>query len=178
MPRKWRALPRARCTSKVEFGVKVSVATSTQSNFVVGMCSLPGNPYDGHTLSGALDQVARLTGQRPKECLVDRGYRGHDDTATTVFIAGQKRGITPRLKRLLKRRNAIEPVIGQMKEDGRLDCNYLKGTTGDAMNALLVGAGHNLRLILRTLRLLFAWCWEWRSESILRFAPLSPAIAF
>ena len=76
-----------------------------------------------------------LDWQRPKECFVDRGYRGHEETATTVFIAGQKRGITPRLKRLLKRRKAIEPVIGHMKEDGRLDRNTLKGTTGDAMNA-------------------------------------------
>ena len=171
-------IAKGKAHKKYEFGVKVSVATSTQSNFVVGMCSLPGNPYDGHTLSEALAQVARLTGQRPKECFVDRGYRGHEETATTVFIAGQKRGITPRLKRWLKRRNAIEPVIGHMKEDGRLDRNYLKGASGDAMNALLVGAGHTLRLILRKLRLLFAWCWEWHSESILRFAPLSPAIAF
>ena len=71
-------IAKGKAHQKYEFGVKVSVAaTSTQSNFVVGMCSLPGNPYDGHTLSGALDQVARLTGQRPKECFVDRGYRGH-----------------------------------------------------------------------------------------------------
>ena len=171
-------IAKGKAHKKYEFGVKVSVATSTQSNFVVGMCSLPGNPYDGHTLSDALDQVARLTGQRPKECFVDRGYRGHEETATTVFIAGQKRGITPRLKRLLKRRNAIEPVIGHMKEDGRLDRNTLKGTTGDAMNALLVGAGHNLRLILRKLRLLFAWCWEWRSESIHQLELPSTANAF
>ena len=68
--------------------------------------------------------------------------------------------MTPRLKRLLKRRNAIEPVIGHQKNDGRLDRNYLKGATGDAMNALLVGAGHNLRLILRQLRLLFVWRWD------------------
>ena len=126
----------------------------------------------------AFNRNTHLTGQRPKECLVDRGYRGHEETATTVFIAGQKRGITARLKRLLKRRNAIEPVTGHMKEDGRLDRNTLKGTTGDAMNALLVGAGHNLRLILRKLRLLFAWCWEWRSESIHQLALPSTANAF
>lgn len=150
-------IAKGKAHKKVEFGVKVSVATSTRSNFVVGMRSLPGNPYDGHTLSDALDQVRRLTGVRPTECFVDRGYRGHDETDTTVVLAGQRRGITPRLKRLLKRRNAIEPVIGHLKNDGRLDRNYLKGVAGDAMNALLVGAGHNLRLILRKLRLLFAW---------------------
>ena len=70
-------------------------------------------------------------------------------------MAGQKRGMTPRLKRQLKRRNAIEPVIGHLKSDGRLDRNYLKGTLGDSMNALLVGAGHNIRLLLRKLRLFF-----------------------
>lgn len=150
-------IAKGKAHKKYEFGVKVSVATSTRSNFVVGMRSLPGNPYDGHTLSDALDQVRRLTGVRPTECFVDRGYRGHDETDTTVVLAGQRRGITPRLKRLLKRRNAIEPVIGHLKNDGRLDRNYLKGVAGDAMNALLVGAGHNLRLILRKLRLLFAW---------------------
>jgi transposase, IS5 family len=93
----------------------------------------------------------------PLNFLVDRGYRGHDETDTTVVMAGQRRGMTPRLKRLLKRRNAIEPVIGHLKNDGRLDRNYLKGVAGDAM---LVGAGHKLRLILRKLRLLFAWRWD------------------
>jgi transposase, IS5 family len=40
-------------------------------------------------------------------------------------------------------------VIGHMKNDGRVGRNFLKGTAGDAMNALLCGAGHNLRKILR-----------------------------
>lgn len=149
-------IAKGKAHKKVEFGVKVSVATSTRSNLVVGMRSLPGDPYDGHTLSASLDQVAQLTGVRPTECFVDCGYRGHDETDTTVVIAGQRRGMTSRLKRLLKRRNAIEPVMGRLKNHGRLERNYLKGATGDAMNALLVGAGHNLRLILRKLRLLFA----------------------
>ena len=149
----WHA-PEVECLAKgkthkrYEFGVKVSVATGTQNNFVLGMHSLPGNPYDGQPLRGALDQVERMTGRRPAHCFVDRGYRGHDETDTTVIMAGQKRGMTPSLKRQLKRRNAVEPVIGHMKSDGRLDRNYLKGTLGDAMNALLVGAGHNIRLLL------------------------------
>ncbi len=83
-------IAKGKAHKKYEFGVKVSVATGTRSNFVVGMRSLPGNPYDGHTLADSLDQVARLTGQRPTECFVDRGYRGHDETKTTVVIAGQR----------------------------------------------------------------------------------------
>jgi len=148
-------LAKGKTHKRYEFGVKVSVATGTKNNFVLGMHSLPGNPYDGHTLCGALDQVERMTGRRPAHCFVDRGYRGHHEIDTTVIVAGQKRGMTPSLKRQLQRRNAIEPVIGHLKSDGRLDRNYLKGTLGDAMNALLVGAGHNIRLLLRKLRLFF-----------------------
>ena len=59
-----------------------------------------------------------------------------------------KRGVTVAIKKKLKSRNAVEPVIGHMKADGRLARNFLKGK-GDAMNALLCGAGHNLRKILR-----------------------------
>ena len=71
-----------------------------------------------------------------------------------VYISGQKRGIkTQRLKRSLKRRQAIEPVIGHLKADGLLGRNHLKGTQGDQLNVLLSCAGHNLRLILRRLRL-------------------------
>jgi IS5 family transposase len=72
-----------------------------------------------------------------------------------VFLSGQRRGLTPTVKRELRRRSAIEPMIGHMKMDGRLDRNYLLGTDGDAINALLAAAGHNLRLILARLGLLF-----------------------
>ena len=137
-----------------EFGMKASIATTNKSNFVVGGMALPGSPYDGHTLKKALAQVRRLTGTSIDEAFVDKGYRGHDETASTVYISGQKRGIkTQRLKRSLKRRQAIEPVIGHLKADGLLGRNHLKGTQGDQLNVLLSCAGHNLRLILRRLRL-------------------------
>ena len=152
--------PEVECISKgkvakrYEFGVKASIATTNKSNFVVGGMAVPGNPYDGHTLKTALAQVRRLTGTRIDEAFVDKGYRGHDETASTVYISGQKRGIkTQRLKRSLKRRQAIEPVIGHLKADGLLGRNHLKGTEGDQVNVLLSCAGHNLRLILNRLRL-------------------------
>ena len=68
-----------------------------------------------------------------------------------MFIAGRRRGITATIKRELRRRSAIEAMIGHMKLDGRLARNHLKGALGDAIHALLCGAGHNLRLILRHL---------------------------
>ena len=152
--------PEVECISKgkvhkrYEFGVKASIATTNKSNFVVGGMAVPGNPYDGHTLKTALAQVRRLTGTRIDEAFVDKGYRGHGETRTAVYISGQKRGIkTQRLKRSLKRRQAIEPVIGHLKADGLLGRNHLKGTEGDQVNVLLSCAGHNLRLILNRLRL-------------------------
>lgn len=63
------------------------------------------------------------------------------------------------MKRDIKRRSAIEPVIGHMKNDGRLRRNWLKGAEGDAFHTLLCGCGHNLRLILKKLRLLCALIW-------------------
>jgi len=92
---------------------------------------------------------------------MDLGYRGVDVPNVTVYKAPQKRGInTWRLKRALKRRNAIEPVIGHLKNDGLLRRNYLKGEIGDAMRAILCGAGHNIRLILRQLRIFLPWLWQ------------------
>ena len=142
--------------------MKVSLATTNAvapgGQFVLGARALPGNPYDGHTLAAGIAQTERVTGVEIERAYVDRGYRGHDYARKErVFVAGQRRGLTPTIKRELRRRSAIEPMIGHMKEDGRLGRNHLLGAAGDAMNALLVAAGHNLRLILNWLRLFVAW---------------------
>ena len=153
--------PEVECINKgksrqpYEFGVKVSVMTTHKEGLVVGMRSLPGNPYDGHTLHLALEQAAVLMQQQPKEVFVDLGYRGATVPAgVKVYHRKLRRGITARLKRDIRRRSAIEPVIGHMKNDGRLRRNWLQGTEGDAFHAILCGCGHNLRMILRKLRLL------------------------
>jgi IS5 family transposase len=153
--------PEVDCISKgkarvrYEFGTKVSIAITIDEGFVVGMRALPGNPYDGHTLAEALEQVEILTEQKPTLAVVDRGYRGHGVEATRVLISGTRRGLTPLLTKLLKRRSAIEPEIGHMKTDGRLARCPLKGTIGDAIFAVLCGCGHNIRKILAHLRALW-----------------------
>lgn len=154
--------PEVECLSKgkahkrYEFGVKASITSTNRSNFIVGGQSLPGSPYDGHTLEEVLAQTRRLTGTEIQEAFVDKGYRGHSEQRTRVYMSGQKRGVKTRsLKKRLKRRQAIEPIIGHLKSDGRLGRNYLQGMVGDAMNVLLCCAGHNLRLVLRRLR--FFW---------------------
>ncbi len=155
--------PEVDCISKgkarvrYEFGCKVSVATTLDEGFVVGMRSFPGNPYDGHTLRPALEQVTILTDQHPDLAVVDRGYRGHGQTRTRVLISGTRRGLTPRLVADLRRRSAIEAEIGHMKTDGRLSRCPLKGTIGDALFAVLCACGHNIRKILAHLRTWLAW---------------------
>jgi IS5 family transposase len=140
-----------------EFGVKVSLAITAKEGFVVGARSMPGNPYDGHTLGEQLEQVEILTGQRPKQAFVDRGYRGAQvPEGCTMYLSGQKRGVTAALKRWIKRRSAIEPHIGHMKSEGLLGRCHLKGAEGDAMHAVLCGAGHNLGLLLNRLPAFFA----------------------
>jgi IS5 family transposase len=143
-------IAKGKAHKKYEFGAKVALAVTTREGLVVGMQTHAGNPYDGQTLAPALAQIERLTGVTPVRCYADRGYRGHGVSGETeVFVAGRRRGLTPTIRRELRRRSAIEAMIGHMKLDGRLARNHLKGALGDAIHALLCGAGHNLRLILR-----------------------------
>ena len=154
--------PEVECISKgkarnpYEFGVKVTVATTLKEGLVVGMRSMPGNPYDGHTLDEAIEQVTILADHRPHTVMVDKGYKGAEVAGVQILRSGQRRGVTRTMKAMIKRRSAIEPTIGHMKSDGRLNRNPLKGALGDALHAVLCGAGHNIRLLLSLLRLFAA----------------------
>jgi IS5 family transposase len=150
---------KGKASAPYEFGVKTSIVTTNArapgGQFVLHAKALPGNPYDGHTLRAAIEDTERLTGRQIERAYVDKGYRGHDaSNPHRVFISGQKRGVFGAIKRELRRRSAIEPVIGHMKADGHLGRCYLKGTDGDAVNAILTAVGHNLRLVLAWLRIL------------------------
>jgi len=134
-------------------GVKVSIVTtnacSPGGQFVPHAAALPGNPYDGRTLRAAIEDTQHLTGREIERAYVDKGYRGHDTPKPrSVFISGQKRGVFGAIKRELRRRSAVEPLIGHMKEQGHLGRCYLKGHAGDAANATLTAAGYNFRRIL------------------------------
>ena len=147
-------ISKGKAHKKYEFGNKVSLCVTNKEGFILGTQGLEGNPYDGHTLKGALDQATQLSGTRPERCYVDRGYRGHGVTETQVFLSGQKRNVTPTIKKELKRRSAIEAVIGHQKTEGRLGWNRLRGILGDKINALMAAIGYNLKLILRALSFL------------------------
>jgi transposase, IS5 family len=144
-----------------EFGVKVSVATpvkhSAGGQFVAHIAALPGNPYDGHTLAKVVPDMQALLGNVLDRIIADAGYRGHNappDHKFKVYTAGQRRRVNQQIKREFKRRAAIEPVIGHLKDDHRMGRNYLAHSSGDAINAVLAAIGYNFRRLIHWLRFL------------------------
>jgi IS5 family transposase len=175
--------PEVECIGKgkahkpYEFGVKVSVATTLShakgGQFVTHVKAMPGKPYDGHTLAAVIPEMEALTGNTIERVIADKGYRGHNappDYKFRVFIAGQKRRMTPMIKREMRRRSAVEPVIGHLKAEHRMDRNYLAHRSGDAANAVLAAAGYNFSLLLRWLRLLLRII-LWRMFATLQINP-------
>jgi transposase, IS5 family len=159
--------PEVECIGKgkahrpYEFGVKVSVATTLAhakgGQFVTHVKALPGNPYDGHTLAVVIPDMQALVGNSIERILADKGYRGHNappDYKFRVFTSGQKRRMTPKIKRELRRRSAVEPVIGHLKAEHRMGRNYLWHRQGDATNAVLAAAGYNFRRLIQWIKLL------------------------
>jgi transposase, IS5 family len=150
---------KGKARAPYEFGVKVSITTTNKrckgGQFILHAKALPGNPYDGHTLKDVIEETELLTGREIERAYVDKGYRGHDaPNPGRVFQSGQKRGVHGQIKKELRRRSAIEPVIGHCKTDGHLGRNFLKGRLGDQINAVMSAVGYNLRLILKWLRTL------------------------
>lgn len=174
--------PEVECIGKgkahkpYEFGVKVSIATTLKHSkggqFVAHAQALPGNPYDGHTLAEVIPAIEQLVGNTIERLHADAGYRGHNAPSGykfKVYTSRQKRRVTPAIKREMKRRAAVEPVIGHTKEEHRMGRNYLAGRHGDANNAVLAAAGYNFRRLIRWLsdflRLFLAMLFlsaEWR----------------
>ena len=152
--------PEVECIGKgkarapYEFGCKVSVATPVTKpkggQFVLHAKALHGNPYDGHTLGPVVAEMERLTGVEARRIHVDKGYRGHNyPNKFRVWISGQVRRVTKTIRREMRRRAAVEPVIGHLKAEHRMDRNYLKGRHGDRSNAILAAAGYNFSLLIR-----------------------------
>lgn len=149
--------PEVECLSKgkvhkrYEFGVKVSVATTSKGGWHVGAMSCPGNPYDGRTLRGAMEQVKRMIGREPKHAFVDQGYRGHNyEGSSEVHVDKRRRGKTRRsLWKWMKRRAAVEPGIGHLKSEHRMERNRLHGKQGDMFNVVMSAAGMNFHKLLR-----------------------------
>ena len=145
-----RSVPRAQNPPSNQHDIhNLSVATGNRLQHAK---ALPGNPYDGHTLAEIVPDMEAMIGNGIDRILADAGYRGHNAPLShkfKVYTSGQKRRMTPAIKREMKRRAAIEPVIGHLKQDHRMGRNYLTGRDGDRINAVLAAAGYNFSLLLR-----------------------------
>jgi IS5 family transposase len=152
--------PEVECIGKgkarkpYEFGCKVSITTPVTApkggQFVLHAKALHGNPYDGHTLGPVITDLEKLTGVAVQRIHGDKGYRGHNyPDRFKVWISGQVRRVTKSIRREMRRRAAVEPVIGHVKDDHRMGRNHLKGRDGDRINAVLAAAGYNFSLLLR-----------------------------
>ncbi|WP_260473676.1 IS5 family transposase [Pseudomonas aeruginosa] len=169
--------PEVECIGKgkarqpYEFGVKASFAITHKRGLIVGARTFPGNPYDGHILSAQLEQTSILledVGVRPTQAVVDLGYRGvdADNPGVEILHRGWWKSMTKQQRRWLKRRQAVEPIIGHLKADHGMDRCWLRGATGDALHAVLCAAGFNLRWLLRAvargeIRAVFLRLWAW-----------------
>ena len=123
--------PEVECIGKgkarapYEFGCKVSIATPATApkggQFVLHAKALHGNPYDGHTLGPVIADLEKLTGVAVRRIHGDKGYRGHNyPDRFKVWISGQLRRVTKAIRREMRRRAAVEPVIGHLKDDHRM----------------------------------------------------------
>lgn len=178
-------IAKGKAHKRYEFGCKASVATTSKHNWIVGAQALHGNPYDGHTLAGAIHQIERLTSKTPSDIIVDKGYQGHgyQGEAKVHVVRTIPKQATRAVRRMLKRRAAVEPTIGHLKSDNRMCRNYLTGKAGDKINTLLAAAGYNLRKLLRWIVFspVFVLMLRFRaaisSEINHQSAPTHPAIA-
>jgi transposase, IS5 family len=161
-PQDKTTLCKVKARQPYEFGVKVSLAITKKLGMIVGARAFPGNPYDGHTPAEQLEQSSILLQDppgtpQPKTVLVDLGFRGVDAEVSSAKLIhrGKHKTLTSTQRRSLKRRQAIEPIIGHVKHDHGMRRFWLKGQTSDALHAVLCAAGYNLRWLLRVVVKLF-----------------------
>ena len=157
--------PHVQCISKgkehkrYEFGSKVSIITTQNTGVIIGAINIEKNVHDSKTLQPALDQQQRLTGITLKNNFVDRGYRGVKEVLGTKIILPDSPGKqrTPyekqKLRKGFKRRAAIEPKIGHLKQDHRLSRNFYKGIKGDNNNVMLAAAAMNFKRMMNKWKL-------------------------
>jgi IS5 family transposase len=149
-------LAKGKARKPYEFGVKSALVVSHKHGLMLGARTFPGNPYDGHILNAALEQATNLMQDHAvtlKQIVVDLGFRGVDADNPNVQIIhrGKYKSLTTQQKRWLRRRQAVEPAIGHLKSDNRMDRCWLQGTLGDALHAISCAAGYNLRWLLRAI---------------------------
>lgn len=146
-------ISKGKAHKRYEFGGKVGLATCSCDNWFLGIQAFHRNPYNGHTLKNPLEQIKKLTGWGAQEDHADMGYQGHGIIDVKINLLNFRKMFKKMysVKMWFKRRSAIEPLIGHLKHDCRMQRNYLQGPTGDEINALLNGCGFNMKKLLKVI---------------------------
>lgn len=153
-----QCIAKGKEAKKYEFGNKSSLVITKHSRIIVGAIAFEGNPYDGHTLDKQLEQVQRLTGKMPEVAIVDRGYRGRKTVNDVEICTPGKLKVSAtqyqkqKTRKRFRARAGIEPIIGHVKHDHRMERNYLAGVIGDQINTILAATGFNLMKMLRKIK--------------------------
>lgn len=151
-------IAKGKAHKTYEFGNKVGLLLNPKSLVILGIESFKGNPHDSKTIEPLLNQVKKHLHYQPAETVYDRGGRGKSEI-NGVKISTPKKPLkndsisqrrTKRKK--FRRRAAIEPVIGHLKTDFRMEQNYLHGTSSPKINALLAATGWNLKKMMNLLK--------------------------
>jgi len=155
------AKPGCRTSSAARVLVATPATKPKGGQFVLHAKALHGDPFDGHTLGPVVAELEALTGIETR----GKGYRGHNHAQKfRVWISGQVRRVTAPIRRQMRRRAAVEPVIGHLKAEHRMGRNHLKGRHGNRCNAVLAAAGYNFGLLPR-------WSRGFRLPSSVPYSP-------
>jgi IS5 family transposase len=151
-------IAKGKEAKRFEFGNKSSIVKTMKSGIILGAIAFSDNIYDGDTLEPQLQQVERLAGYKPKTGIVDRGYRGRKSILGVQILMPKKlpewvtRYQKQKFRKYFRARAGIEPVIGHLKNDHRMNRNYLLDEIGDKTNTILAAAGFNLKKMLQRLK--------------------------
>jgi IS5 family transposase len=159
-----QCINKGKSRAPYEFGANVGIALTLKSHVIVGARSFEGNPYDDHTLYEQIEQSTILMQDndvKPSTAYVDLGYRGveQDNPELGIKHRGRKSRLTEQEIKLVSRRQAVDPIIGHLKEDHRMSRCHLKGEEGDRLHGVLCAAGYNIRWLLRMIAIATAGCW-------------------
>ena len=167
-------MSKGKAHKKYEFGCKASLVLTQKTGIIVGAMTFKTNVYDGHTLEDVLEQTKKLTGKPPKTATVDRGYKGKQSVKGTQInmpkppLKNDNEYQKRKKRKYFRRRAAIEPIIGHLKEDHRVAVNFLKGQTGDHINFVMAAAGFNFKKFMKKLKQTAFWLFT-QIEKLIQF---------
>lgn len=152
-------IAKGKAHKQYEFGTKVGIITTSKRLIITAVKSFTGNPHDSKTIEPLLDQMQSNFNYVPQEVIYDRGGKGAKQIGSTIISTPDYRPLKrdteyqKRSKRKkFRRRAAIEPVIGHLKTDFRMNQNYLWGEDSPQINAFLAATGWNLKKMMKQLK--------------------------